>query len=203
MGLLISINGVDFEPYARVESGTSLIGRKDRTQKVHSIQRDSDHPDGFQKSLSTAGKTNASFKYKEVAEITTQVSTKATYAHSLMSEPAITLDEDSDVEQAKVILSKHNIRHLPIVNSAGSIVGMLSDRNIALCNSTETLKEIMTVDIIAAEADTRLHDIARAMLEHKINSIPILDKNRKLLGIITSSDILKSVLKNPNLNLFV
>lgn len=203
MGLLMSINGVDFEPYTRVEEHTPLIGRKYRPKKIHPIQRNFDHPDEFQKSLSNVKKTNATLKYKETVQAPTQVSTKATYAYDLMSKPTITLDEESNVEQAKILLTQHNIRHLPIVNKSGNIMGMISDRNIALCDSKATLKEIMTVDIIAAEAHTLLHEIARAMLDHKINSIPILDKERIPIGIITSTDILASVLKNPNINLFI
>lgn len=203
MGLLVSINGVEFEPYARVEGHTPLIGRKHRTEKVHPIQRDLDHPEQFEKSLSDIEKTNVTLKYKETAEASTQLSTKATHASDLMSKPIITLSEDSSVEQAKALLTRHNIRHLPIVNNTGNIVGMISDRNIALCQPTATLKEIMTVEIVAAEAHTLLHEVARAMLDHKFSSIPILDNERIPIGIITSTDILESVLKNPNINLFV
>jgi CBS domain-containing protein len=203
LGLLVSINGVDFEPYARAEVSTPLVERINHSKKVLPIQRDFDHPEEFQKTLSTIEKTNVSLKYKASAQAPTQNSTKATRAYDLMSKPAITLEEKSDLEQAKVLLTRHNIRHLPVINNTGNIVGMLSDRNIALCHPTANLQEIMTVDIIAAEAHTLLHEIARAMLDHKINSIPILDKNRMLIGIITSTDILESVLKNPNINLFV
>ena len=204
MGLLVSINGIDFEPYADAITKHPLVNRKDSTQKVLPVERDFDHPEDFRNAMNKAtAQAKASKQYEEASKAPEHVPKKAVYAHELMSSPVVTLSENQSINEAVQSLDKNHIRHLPIVNSDHKIVGILSDRNVAFSETGALLKDVMDTNIIAAETHTRLQEIARAMLSHRINCVPIIDKDREPIGIVTTTDILESILKNSNIDLFV
>jgi len=201
MTLIISIDGADFEPYRKVYTRNPLINPPGSANPVHPIKSNTDQPDDFEELLSQEVKKGLK-SYKEVAKEPDKAPRKAVYAKDLMTSPVITLNEDEDIEAAKALFAEHEIRHLPIINSKDIIVGVISDRDIALNKDEKLVKEIMIKDIVAGELDTRLQEIARAMVAHKIHSIPILNEIRQVVGIVTSTDLLESVFKNPNVDLF-
>ena len=55
------------------------------------------------------------------------------------------------------------------------------------------VEEIMTVKVKTAGEDTPINEIADIMLDNRVNRLPVMDKNNKLVGIITRADILKSI----------
>ncbi|MBE3036738.1 MAG: CBS domain-containing protein [Candidatus Atribacteria bacterium] len=55
------------------------------------------------------------------------------------------------------------------------------------------VEDIMTVKVKTAGEDTPINEIADIMLDSRVNRLPVMDKNNKLVGIITRADILKSI----------
>ncbi|MBE3090256.1 MAG: CBS domain-containing protein [Actinobacteria bacterium] len=55
------------------------------------------------------------------------------------------------------------------------------------------VEDIMTVKVKTAGEDTPINEIADIMLDSRVNRLPVMDKNNKLVGIITRADILKSM----------
>ncbi len=201
MGLIISINGVDFEPYRSVQAAVPLVQKTKATQRVQPIQRDTDHPENF-KDVLTAAPSNKYKAYESAQVSPPKVSRKIVHASELMTSPVITLIKDANVSEAKKLLKEHQIRHLPIVDSDKKIIGIISDRNLMLSDQNATVSEIMSTRILAAKANTHIQEIAKALVENKFNSIPILDDEMRLVGMVTSSDLLNSIFKNPNVDLW-
>ena len=56
-----------------------------------------------------------------------------------------------------------------------------------------TVDEIMTTDIIAVDTDTRLQRVLQLMIEHRIKSLPVIDKWRTLVGIIAREDVMRAM----------
>ncbi|MCL5071290.1 MAG: CBS domain-containing protein, partial [Actinobacteria bacterium] len=55
------------------------------------------------------------------------------------------------------------------------------------------VEEVMTRRVKTVHKDTPVDDVARIMVRNKINRVPVVDKNNKLLGIIARSDIIESM----------
>ena len=102
---------------------------------------------------------------------------------------------------------QHKIRHLPIVDQEQHLIGIVSDRDIrdaspSILNNNNhqdnvlqlPIKTIMKTDLITGHPLDFVEEIGAIFYEHKINCLPIV-KNRKLVGIITHSDLLHSLIE--------
>mgnify|MGYP005848969313 CR=1 FL=1 len=104
-------------------------------------------------------------------------------------------------------LRQGRFRRLPVVDADGRLVGIVTDRDVRLAaNSPYVMRErqederllagvqaavIMTPDPITASPETPLHELARVMRTRKIGGLPIVDDDRRLVGIVTETDLLR------------
>ncbi len=131
------------------------------------------------------------------------------YAEQIMTFPVTTLFPENIVEQAYKLFHKHKFRHLPVINSDKRLQGIISDRDIlkVLGNINEQGKNIkistvMTTKVLTAIRKTDIRYITRLFVENRIGSMPVMDE-RKLVGMITRTDILKAVINHYELELWV
>ncbi len=138
-------------------------------------------------------------------------------AEMVMARNLITLNADHTLGVAKNTLQENELRHVPIVNGQGQIVGIVSDRDI-LRNlpfqgrqrskvngkfredlfryegATGALEipivQFMTKRLICIEPNSRAIDAARIILKKKIGTLPVTDSNTTLLGIVSVVDLL-------------
>jgi acetoin utilization protein AcuB len=108
----------------------------------------------------------------------------------------ITISENASVKDAFDLMNAHSIRHLPVVTQENKFIGFvtLTDLKQAFIPSMVTdlsLKDIMVKDPIVLQSDATIETAARIIYKHKISGIPIVD-NQKLVGIITTTDILEA-----------
>ncbi len=94
----------------------------------------------------------------------------------------------------------HGIRHIPLTKDQ-LLYGMISDRDLLKFETSGTFsylkaEDVMTTVLFVAEEDTPLAHIARVLLEEKISALPIINKDHKLVGMISRTDILKAVVYN-------
>jgi acetoin utilization protein AcuB len=121
-----------------------------------------------------------------------------------MTEEPVTIGPEASIREAERLLAQLSIRHLPVVDSMGELVGMLSDRDLygairtsellpdALPRSTKVV-EVMSSNIIQAEADDELIVIADLMVDNSIGAVPIVDERGLLQGIVSYVDILRAL----------
>lgn len=124
---------------------------------------------------------------------------KVKRADSGMIIDPITLNEEAIVAQAHRIMSENKIGGIPIVDKAGKLVGILTNRDLRFeKNMKRKVTELMTVEkLVTAPKGTTLKEAEKILEKYKIEKLPVIDSNRKLVGLITYKDILK--LKNhPN-----
>ncbi|PRO65415.1 CBS and ACT domain-containing protein [Alkalicoccus urumqiensis] len=98
-------------------------------------------------------------------------------------------------EDAADVLTKMNrekIRHLPVVNEEERLIGIISDRDLASA-SKNTLDEIMITDVHTAFPGDFVEEAAWTMMENKIHCLPVVDGEDKIIGIITDTDLLKTL----------
>lgn len=123
-----------------------------------------------------------------------------------MSEHIITLDENTSIMKAIQILKEHKIRRIPVTRE-NKLVGIVTDRDIKEVTPSKItsfevhelyyllselkLKDIMTKDPLTVYPEDTVEYAAVLMLENKISGLPVINKDRNVVGIITQTDIFK------------
>jgi CBS domain-containing protein len=107
----------------------------------------------------------------------------------IMKRNPITVSGDMPVLEAAKILLEHDITGMPVVDSLGRIVGMLSEYDIIGKNGS-IVTDVMSRDAIVIDSDTSLEQSARIMFEQRIRRLPVVDSG-VLVGIITRKDLIK------------
>lgn len=114
----------------------------------------------------------------------------------LMATQISTCTADQSTSEAAHLMWKHDIGFLPVVDAAQQPIGVITDRDICLtaCDRELSLKEIpvaaaMTSQVVTCREDDTLDDVERAMREHLVTRLPVVDVLGRLIGIISLSDV--------------
>ena len=105
----------------------------------------------------------------------------------------ITLTEDKTLGDAQKIMRESRIGGIPIINSVGKFVGILTNRDLRFQrNMSRSVTEVMTTEkLITAKKGTSLDDAEVILQEYKIEKLPIVDEQYHLIGLVTYKDIIK------------
>lgn len=124
---------------------------------------------------------------------------KVKRADSGMILDPVTLLETATVGEAQRLMTEFKIGGIPIVTSAGKLVGILTNRDLRFeKNSKRKVTEVMTIEkLITAPKGTDLKSAEKILEKYKIEKLPVVDAKGILVGLITYKDILK-VRNNPN-----
>lgn len=111
----------------------------------------------------------------------------------------ITISADKTVEEAENLMSKYHISGIPIVDDAGKLIGILTNRDLRFePNRKNLISSMMTKDnLITAPIGTTLEEAEIILHKHRIEKLPVVDKRGILKGLITYKDISKKK-KFPN-----
>ncbi len=122
-------------------------------------------------------------------------------AFQVMTDEVIWIEPGAHIAEAVQIFHNYAIRHLPVLENGRKLVGIISVTDLlANCYSINRrievpqltrIEEVMTKDVITCTPNCPLPDIAATMVTCKISSLVVLN-DHELVGIITTSDILKS-----------
>ena len=105
----------------------------------------------------------------------------------------ITLTEDKNIGDAQKIMRESRIGGIPIINNEGKLVGILTNRDLRFQRDmSRSVTEVMTTEkMITAKKGTSLDDAEVILQEYKIEKLPIVDEEYKLIGLVTYKDIIK------------
>ncbi|MEZ4886581.1 MAG: IMP dehydrogenase [Chitinophagales bacterium] len=105
------------------------------------------------------------------------------------------LSPSHKVFEADDLMAKYKISGVPITDENGILVGIITNRDIRFeTDHNKSIQEAMTSKhLITAPAGTTLEEAKGILMRHKIEKLPIVDKNGKLKGLITIKDIEKAI----------
>ncbi|MCD4747564.1 MAG: IMP dehydrogenase [Bacteroidales bacterium] len=111
----------------------------------------------------------------------------------------ITLNKDALVRDALNIMSEFKIGGIPVVTENNELVGIVTNRDLRFeKKSDRPVKEVMTIDnLITTNEFIDFEKAADILQKYKIEKLPVVDENNKLIGLITYKDIIK-IKARPN-----
>ena len=106
----------------------------------------------------------------------------------------VTIKRGSSVADALGLMSEYKIGGIPVVDDEGHLVGIVTNRDLRFeKDHNKRIDEVMTKDnIVTTNQTTDLEAAAQILQEHKIEKLPVVDKDNKLVGLITYKDITKA-----------
>jgi acetoin utilization protein AcuB len=115
-----------------------------------------------------------------------------------MSAPPISVSGDTDFKSALFLMQKHRIRRLPVVDAAGVLTGIVAERDLLIAadrylNAPVEVARFMTRDVATVGTATPVVDAAMLMVERKVGGLPVVDGSRRVLGLITETDLLRAL----------
>jgi CBS domain-containing protein len=120
----------------------------------------------------------------------------------IMTREPYTLGPDDSLASARQMMAEHHIRHIPVLSSDGSLIGLVSQRDVLAAEDSTVLNEeggpdsrdqyvaissIMTTPAQSVEESAGLRGTAMHLQKNKLGCLPVLNEGQ-LVGIITDSD---------------
>lgn len=119
-----------------------------------------------------------------------------------MSSPVITVRPDTPVKEAARILVDNEISAMPVLDSNGRLVGIVSEADLMRIQTRPyprsepppagTVAEVITGTVLTLQWDNEVSAAARTMLEAGIKQMPVLRRNR-LVGVVSRRDVMKVI----------
>jgi CBS domain-containing protein len=135
-----------------------------------------------------------------------------TLASQIMTAPAVYIEDSLTILEAWQIFSKQRFRHLAVTNKAQELTGIVSDRDILLASSTlsrgklsnlaQSVSSIMKRRVLSAQESTPIRHMAKAICNHRIGALPIVNEENRVMGIVTRSDIMGAIINEAPLELW-
>lgn len=132
-------------------------------------------------------------KNMSIAEQAQQVMTVKRAENGMIYHP-ITILQGSTVGQALDLMNEYKIGGIPVVNKYNYLTGIVTNRDLRFeSNLNRLIDEVMTSEnLITTNQSTDLLKAASILQQYKIEKLPVVDKNNKLIGLVTYKDITKA-----------
>lgn len=138
------------------------------------------------------------------------------HAKQIMISPVIYLNDEMNISEALQLFKHHKYRHMPVITNSGTLAGIVSDRDIFHFTSELSQKhdqlphnlivapisDIMSTPVLTANIETDVRYIARLFVMQHIGAMPVM-AGGQIVGIITRTDIMRAVMQNFALELWI
>ncbi|MFL1013038.1 CBS domain-containing protein [Flavisericum labens] len=128
----------------------------------------------------------------------------------IMTEHVITLNQKDSLEKAEYLFKHHTIRHIPVVKNK-MVIGMLSYTDLlrlsfadvtdevdvpadVMVYNTFTIGQVMKRNIVTVSTSNSIKEVAKILATQEFHALPVVDNNT-LVGIVTTTDLIKYLLK--------
>ena len=132
-------------------------------------------------------------KNMSIAEQARQVHAVKRAENGMITDP-VTIKVGATVADALKMMAEYHIGGIPVVNEERRLVGIVTNRDLRFeQNLARPVEEVMTSEgLITTNQSTNLEEAARILQAHKIEKLPVVDADGKLVGLVTYKDITKA-----------
>lgn len=132
-------------------------------------------------------------KNMTIEEQAKQVNIVKRAENGMIYEP-VTIAKGKKVGDALKMMAEYKIGGIPVVTEHGVLVGIVTNRDLRFeDNMNKSIDEVMTKDnLITTDQSTDLEHAAAVLQKYKIEKLPVVDKDNKLIGLLTYKDITKA-----------
>jgi CBS domain-containing protein len=109
-------------------------------------------------------------------------------------------DRDT-LEHAASLLWRQNIGCLPVLGDDGRLIGMLTDRDIAIAALLQgaplrsiTVSSVMVKEVLTCQADDEIETVVEGLLARRLRRMPVIDADRRVIGILSLNDIARAAI---------
>lgn len=110
----------------------------------------------------------------------------------------VTIEPDATVGDALALMAKHHIGGIPVVDKGGRLIGIVTNRDLRFQDNKKLpIAEIMTKEnLVVAKKGISLQEATGILRRSKVEKLPVVDEDNKLVGLITYKDLMK-IKDNP------
>jgi CBS domain-containing protein len=170
------------------------------------------HATGGHSGYASAGFESAIENYRATLDLD-QERDPLYHAYQIMTHEVFTLLPEIAAATAWRGLLGQGVRQAPVLDESGSVIGLVTERALlttfnlerrqARTPLTHHVRDVMITPVICADPITDIRRIARAMIELDLPCVPVANENHALLGLVSRGDILRAVIADPPLSLWV
>ncbi|QUN29069.1 HPP family protein [Cupriavidus sp. KK10] len=121
----------------------------------------------------------------------------------IMSRDVIMVTPDQPAHEAGHLLARHRIKALPVVDATRRLVGIVTQsdffaaqRDTGARRLAGTVRNLMTRAVVTARADQPMVELAQAFSDGGLHHAPVIDDQRRVVGMVTQSDLVAALLKS-------
>jgi CBS domain-containing protein len=107
--------------------------------------------------------------------------------------PAITCTENEEIQAIAKRIVTNSVNHIVVVDGAGKLLGIVTSWDVtrAMAEGKKALADIETRSVVTAKPEEPLEIASKRMAQHNISALPVINIERKVLGIVTTEDVAK------------
>jgi IMP dehydrogenase len=175
-----------------VHTSTRLSRNKELKTPIVSAPMDTVTEHAMAITMARAGGIGVIHRFMSIEQQVEEV-LKVKRSENIVIEQPYSLSGNEKLRDAKRLMAQHEVSGLLILNEQARLEGILTARDILFEHDPDKpVREIMTPakDMVTAPPNTTLQEAGRILHEHKLEKLPLVDRDGKLCGLITSRDIL-------------
>lgn len=144
-------------------------------------------------SIAREGGIGVIHKNMSIEEQARQVHAVKRAENGMIYDP-VTITRGSTVRDALAMMKEYHIGGIPVVDEEGKLVGIVTNRDLRFERNLNSLvDDVMTKEsLVTTTQSTDLHEAADILQKHKIEKLPVVDKDNHLIGLVTYKDITKA-----------
>ena len=117
-------------------------------------------------------------------------------AREIMTKNPRTVSPDTRLQEAASLMKSEDVGLVPVVEGSGNLVGVITDRDIAIRvvaegrdASSATVRDAMSSSVRTCKEDSSVDDVMEVMGSEQVRRVPIVDERGSLVGIVAQADV--------------
>ncbi|MFV9504812.1 MAG: CBS domain-containing protein [Oscillochloridaceae bacterium umkhey_bin13] len=112
-------------------------------------------------------------------------------AREIMTREVISILDETTVEDAARVLARNRISGLPVVNTGGLLVGLITEHDL-IAKTGRSVGDIMSRGVITVSPDTEVEQVQHLLTNQRIRRVPVVEDGR-VVGIVSRSDLVRQI----------